>query len=823
LAKEKPATNEDLLAAIDAFAEVAYNADNSDLLSTDRQLAIERYLGKNIEPAPEGRSQIRDRSVFETIEWIKPSLLRIFCSSDEVAEFDPVGPEDIDKADQESQYINYVITQRNPWHQIVNDWFSDALLLKNGYVYACWDKTIQTETELYENQSDDAFTLMGQDKEVEIFEHTARVDEELAEQQAQQYQMVLQQYQMQVQQMYNQAMQTRQPFQAPPPPQEPPQPMLHDFRIRRVNERGRVKLYALDPAHCKVDINTSDYTLDGCDFFEWDCDKTIGELRAAGHKIEDDVTDDGSDSYENPVDRARDLYNESQHTQESNGYKDPSLRRVKVRHVWVRFDQNGDGIPEMQYVVLVGKTILHRSDCDEIPIASISPIPLAHRHVGMSMADSVADIEDVNTAFTRQAIDNLFYSNNPRLAVSDRVNMSDLLDSRPGSLIRVDGQPPQEIMPVVVPDMFPQAVQALQFFDSRRMNRTGINAYFQGTDANVLNKTASGIAQLTSSAAQRVETIARLFSFGVQRLFLITQGLYTRHGHRQEVVKLRNKWVTVDPSQWRKRHDCRISVGLGTGNKEGTIANLMTQFQSQMAVLPLKVASPQNIYRTLIEVAKASGSTNPQSFYTDPTTLPPEQPQPNPDVMLEQLKQQGAQQLQQMKDQGDAQKLQAQLQFDQWKASMDDATKRWVEQLAAQVELTKVDAQKEMKGAELSTQKEVTGAQLQTQKELEVTKLISGENTKKAELDHDATKTQMVEGNKRQIAHESNESKAKESGEKESLSTNIKEVQAGLGDLLKKIDGRQAKGVTKVRDKDGKMIAARVKRADGSEDEVPIQ
>jgi hypothetical protein len=242
-----------------------------------------------------------------------------------------------------------------------------------------------------------------------------------------------------------------------------------------------------------------------------------------------------------------------------------------------------------------------------------------------------------------------------------------------------------------------------------------------------------------------------------------------------------------------------------------------------MAVLPLKVASPQNIYRTLIEVAKASGSTNPQSFYTDPTTLPPEQPQPNPDVMLEQLKQQGAQQLQQMKDQGDAQKLQAQLQFDQWKASMDDATKRWVEQLAAQVELTKVDAQKEMKGAELSTQKEVTGAQLQTQKELEVTKLISGENTKKAELDHDATKTQMVEGNKRQIAHESNESKAKESGEKESLSTNIKEVQAGLGDLLKKIDGRQAKGVTKVRDKDGKMIAARVKRADGSEDEVPIQ
>jgi hypothetical protein len=239
-------------------------------------------------------------------------------------------------------------------------------------------------------------------------------------------------------------------------------------------------------------------------------------------------------------------------------------------------------------------------------------------------------------------------------------------------------------------------------------------------------------------------------------------------------------------------------------------------------VLPLKVASPQNIYRTLVEIAKASGSTNPQSFYTDPTTLPPEQPQPPPEMMLEQMKQQGAQQLAQLKEQSAAAQHQSQLQFDQWKAAQDDATKRYVEELSAKVELQIAGMQQQMKAAELDANKEVEGAKLQTQKELEVTKLISGENTKKAELDHDATKTQMVEGNKRQIAHESNETKAKDGAEKESLATNIKQVQTGLGDLLKKIDGRQAKGVTKVRDKDGKMIAARVKRADGTEDEVPI-
>jgi hypothetical protein len=139
--------------------------------------------------------------------------------------------------------------------------------------------------------------------------------------------------------------------------------------------------------------------------------------------------------------------------------------------------------------MLVGTTVLYRKECSDIPVSSICPIPLAHRHVGMSLADSVDDIEEINTNLTRQAIDNLNLANTPRVAASDRVNMADLLDVRVGGVVRVEGQPPQEIMPLIVPNVFPQAVEAISFFDSRRQNRTGINAYFQGTDANALNKT----------------------------------------------------------------------------------------------------------------------------------------------------------------------------------------------------------------------------------------------------------------------------------------------------------------------------------------------
>jgi len=431
------------------------------------------------------------------------------------------------------------------------------------------------------------------------------------------------------------------------------------------------------------------------------------------------------------------------------------------------------------------------------------------------MADVVADIEDVNTAFTRQAIDNLYFSNTPRLAASDRVNMSDLLDSRPGGIIRVDGQPPQEIMPIVVPDMFPQAVQALQFFDSRRMNRTGINAYFQGTDANVLNKTASGIQQLTSSAAQRVEMIARLAADGVERLFLIVHRLYIQHGHKKEVVRLRNKWTTVDPSEWRRRTNVKISVALGTGNKEAQMANLMQRFQMQMAVMPFKGASPTNIYRTCIDLVKADGTTNPESYFTDPATLPPEQPQPPLEVILEQMKEQHATQLQQMKDQAEIQRQAAEQQHLQWKASMDDATKRWVETLNAQVELKKAGMQQETEAAKINSNAE-----------LEVTKLVSGENTRKAELDQDRGKTLLEHQGKAKelgLKEKEIETKAKDGQQKESLNTNINQVKKGLTDLQKQLEGRKATGVTKVRDAEGKMIAARIKRGDGSEEEVSIQ
>src|SRR5688572_1816398 len=92
-----------LLNAIDAEEEQAYGSDNEGDLANDRARNIDRYLGKNVLPAPDGRSQVRDRSVYETIQWMQPSLSRIF-NGDAVVELPPIGPEDMEGAKQETEY-----------------------------------------------------------------------------------------------------------------------------------------------------------------------------------------------------------------------------------------------------------------------------------------------------------------------------------------------------------------------------------------------------------------------------------------------------------------------------------------------------------------------------------------------------------------------------------------------------------------------------------------------------------------------------------------------------------------------------------------------
>ena len=101
-----------------------------DVISTQREEAMKYYYGLPFGNEVEGRSQFVDSTVQDTIEWIKPSLMRVFASGDEMVKFSPHGPEDVEMAKQATDYVNYVFTKDNPGWEILYSWFTDALLSK---------------------------------------------------------------------------------------------------------------------------------------------------------------------------------------------------------------------------------------------------------------------------------------------------------------------------------------------------------------------------------------------------------------------------------------------------------------------------------------------------------------------------------------------------------------------------------------------------------------------------------------------------------------------------------------------------------------------
>lgn len=672
-----------LLAAIDDGRTNSYGTDEMSELGKRRAEAIEAYLGLNSNPAPPGRSQVVDRSVYETISTMLPSLVRIFASSsDEVCKFLPIGPEDEQGAEQTTAVVSHTVTQENQWEQIVSDWIHDAMLLCNGYCMAYWDESDATVREVYEGQSDDQIAALLSD-EVTVVQHSAEVDEEATKMAAQAYEQAMQQWQMA----------TQQGQQLPQP--QPPQPVQkHTVVIERRENEGKVCIKTLPPEHCYVSIKTPDWTLKDCPYFEFRQQMTIAALRAMGLEVPDDVSDYEDDDAEE--DDARDRFYEDREFSEGG----PGvMREVWARMIWVRADAEGDGVSRLYYVIAVGRTILFKQPVSRIPVASMVAQPLPHRHVGMSVAETVLDIQNVKTAVKRGGLDNLYLANNGRHIISSKVNLADFLDGRPGGVVRMlDDSLPAEghVMPLAHPFAFNEIIGSLEYFDQERQNRTGASRYFSGTDANAINKTASGTIALQNMAAMRVEHIARMMAPAVEYLFSIVHELISKHRNKPQTIQLRGTWTTVDPQAWRTKRDCRISVGVGAGNKDSMMQQLQGVLAAQMQVgLPLGLVGRDQIHATNLEIVKLAGFSNPQKFWPDPRQLPPPQPQMSPE---------------QIKAQAEAQKLQFTAQQDAMKFQAEQAQR--YREMALQAELYK---QREEMQARQKTLEQQMQAQLAQQ------------------------------------------------------------------------------------------------------------
>ena len=639
----------EIIAQIEAEENIAYGVNDS-ALSNDRAEAIDYYLGQPFGNEEEGRSQVVSYDVQDTIESALPQLLKVFVAGDKVVQFDPKGPEDQDAADQETDYINHIVMEKNEGFKIFYVWFKDALLSKNGYVKVYAEEEEEEEEYEYKGLTDAQLQMLASDENTEVLEHEAYPDPSVN---------------MDV--IYQQAAING------VDPATVMQPMLHDVKLKITEKETEIVIENVAPENMMVSVEVSGPNLQDARFVQHREVMQLSDIAETFDKPLEyikSIMSDLRDTFEEES-NARDIYDEEyDRAIESNEalVKDTYIKLEGKRH----------------RVVVLGNTILHKEKMDCVPFACITPMIMPHRHIGRSYADLTMDIQLIKSTLLRGQLDNMYLANNGRYAISDRVNLDDMLTSRPGGIVRVEGDPSSGIMPLSHPPLPASSFAMVEYMDSMKEKRTGITAYNQGLDANSLNKTATGVQQIMSAAQQRVELVARTFAeTGVKELFKLVHRLVRTTLTKPDIVRIRNKWVEVDPREWEDRKDLSISVGLGAGNKDQQLAHLATILQAQKEALQIGITSPEKIYNALAKLTQNAGFKNPEEFWINPANTPEQEGQPSKPSEAE-IMVQGQLAIEQ-------QKAQAQLQQEQLRSQNDVIIER--EKIAAQAELERFKAQ----------------------------------------------------------------------------------------------------------------------------------
>ena len=555
-----------------------------------RRKALEYYNREPYGNEVEGRSSIVTGEVAEVVDGALPQLLRIFTASDEMVRFEPKGAGDEEKAKQATEYVNWVLNHDNQGTILFHNWFKDALLQKNGIVKVYWDEQTDVTKEKYEGLNEEELTMLLADPEVEVVSQDmeevapAGVDE----------------------------------MGMPTPPV-----YSYSIKLKRTKKNGKVIVENVPPEEFLISKKAR--TIADAPFVAHRKLVTRSELIAMGFdKTTVETLPTYSDLTFSEERVAR--YDRGEMPDEQSSL-DMSMQDVEVYECYIKTDYDGDGIAELRKVTYAGSDVLDNEEVDFVPFCSICPIPMPHKFFGQSLADRATDLQLIKSTVTRQILDNMYMVNSPRMsAVEGQVNLDDLLTVTANGVIRVKN--PNALTPVVVPPTASQSFPLLQYLDQVQSKRTGVNEASQGLDPNVLqNTTATAVAMVQNAAAGKVEMIARVFAeTGVKDLFEKILALVCKYQDKARIIRLRGRYVSIDPREWVNGFDMAINVGLGTGDKQQQMAMIAAVLQKQEQILGTQgfnnpLVTLTQYRQTLGRFIEAAGFKDSQEFFKE---IPPE-------------------------------------------------------------------------------------------------------------------------------------------------------------------------------------------------------
>jgi hypothetical protein len=637
--------------------------------SVVRALAYDYYTGQPFGDEEEGRSQVVDTTVRDTIGLMMPSLMRTFFGSDRPVEFVPRSRDDIELADQITSYMRHLILESDGYNQF-QAIFQDALLKRIGICKSYFDERTISEEERFTGLGESEFQALLTDDGVEVVESYSQSDPSYV------------------------------PPQLPPlmdpqtglmiPQEPPPAPMIYDVRIRRTKTVGKIRFDAVPPEEFLIDRRAS--SLDKADILAHRRYLTISELVEMGYDYDEVEPLKGEGDAELTM-NAEAFERNPQAYFRGGEHRDESQQPVLYTEAYIRLDLEGDGTGQLYRICCAGSgyKVLMLEPISDHPFTVFCAFPIAHKVIGESIFDLVRDIQRVRSSVMRGILDSLALSIHPRMVVTEgQANIQDALSNEMGSIIRTRN--PGAVQQLTLPFVGREALPIIQLMEALAESRTGISKASMGLNPEHLQSTSAiGIAQAATAAQAQLELIGRNLAESMKQVFRKAYRLIVRHQPREEMVRLNGRFVPMDPRYWHSDMDVSVNVALGAGTlveRKQALLGILTKQEEMLQALGMDnpFTTPQQYLATLKQYTELSGFVDASRYYGNENYQPPqpEPPKPTPEELLTQ-----AQREQTM---AQIQIEQARLEMDRMKLQMEDDRKRDEMESDLQIKIAELEA-----------------------------------------------------------------------------------------------------------------------------------
>lgn len=545
-----------------------------------------------VKSTSQNHSQVKTSNVRDTVETILPQVLEPFLKGEAVVFTGDGTPQDEAMVEIESEAVNKVLDVDNNRFELLEMWFRDALLQKNGYVKTFVHDDVKRKAEKVQGLNFDQLAQLEQSLQAqEIEDLTIEADvggEKLDPKELDEATLMT---------------------------------ALFDVSFIHVKRKQKIKIANVAPENIRISPNWNSVSLKGCPYVGESVFMMRGELKELYPDKEAEI-DNLPPYYENDTEE-----NTARRQDDQKGLMltgtDKQTEMVELREHYIKANFDDTDKLKMWKVCTggSGNVVLYKEMISDNPYDVVTPIRQPHQHYGMSVADLMIDIDEIDTVMWRNSLDGMYRSLLLRPlvdinAVDPKTTLNDLTNTNPFAPIRVRGRGAIEW--TAPPDITKYTTNLFPLIDGMLEKRTGMSRMAQGLDATALADSTNQVGSMVmNQSLQRIKMVLRTFA---------------ETGVRDLMLRIRNMLLDMGllPMGGPDDRDVEAKVGVGLTDRseriatdERTIAVVEKIIAQQGGVSDFSMVNSQNAYKLVMDYLKNLGQVNRDSYITDPSKIPP--------------------------------------------------------------------------------------------------------------------------------------------------------------------------------------------------------